>query len=226
MRLFSYRDKLEEQRYSYWGVTLYFVIGKPEEQPGNISGIFGIIEAIAGHITENRRFDVGRAIEKLFQRSDPVLEFLRMCIQSGVPKTRCYFDARTSGLKIRKQTALALYEYLKLEQEITEPHKGNIPPSSAFFEKVQDYFVDALADDDYFQQFSYLRSDLSECDVSDISTTDERNLKDGDFVFEIGELDSARFLYYGHFNGRKFTTLKLYDAFPITGLVRLLQRRK
>ncbi len=234
MIIYCYRDLLlpnEPGQAGYFGVNLYFITGSQERgKPGDIPGIFGIIERIADHLKEDRRYDTGRAIERILQRHDPLVDFLLKCIEAGTPKTRCYFDARAAGVSARKQVVLAMYEYLKLEiamQEPTQPPPDGIAPGSAFLETIQDFFEDELAQDSYFGSLEYVRSDISQCRADDIQSADTGNLSDGDFLFEIGELRTATLRYFGYYHastGRM--PCRVYPEFDTAMLVRLLKRRR
>jgi len=62
-----------------------------------------------------------------------------------------------------------------------------------------------------------------------ISEANAEELPDGagdkDFVFEVGNLESGKFQYYGHWHDGEWTNLKIYPEFDIAGLERILKRR-
>jgi hypothetical protein len=210
-----------------YGVTLYFIEGMfGAKKPAGVSIIFLIMDLIAGKVKPDKAFDVGREIEKILSKNAPIVSFVRMCINAGTGKTRCYDDARAAGVAIRKQTQLALYEFLKGESSIKMPEitPGAIPPAFGFFESIRDFFRDELSTDPYFGQFEYIESDLSECDAGDISTAVE--IDAGDFVFEMGELQSATIKYFGHYHSqRKKLVCRIYPEFNQSGLKALLVKR-
>lgn len=226
-----HKRKHQGQSVNY-GITLYFIEGMfGAKKPAGVSIIFMITDLIAGFVKPEKIFDVGREIEKVLSRNDPVISFIRMCINANTGKTRCYNDARAAGVSIRKQTQLALYEFLKGEIKI-KPGPGvfdtitkdTIPPAIGFFESIRDFFRDELSDDQWFGQFEYIESELSECDAGDITTADEINA--GDFVFEMGELQSATIKYFGQYTrSRKKLVCRIYPEFDQSGLKALLMKR-
>ena len=212
-----------------WGVNLYFIegmTGAPQEQKGSgISQIFRIIEAIAGHLKKDRQFDTGRAIEKLVLGNSPIISFVQMCIGAGTGKTKCYFDAVKAGIAIRKQTQLALYEYLKLTDTLCEISPGTIPPASDYFERVRDYFRDQFDNDDYFRNFVYIEKPLSDCALSDIETAGTENLNNGDFIFELSDIQAHTIPYHGLWHNGKLGKPRIFPAFDVRGLIQLLKAR-
>lgn len=227
-----------------YGITLYFIEGMfGAKKPAGVSIIFLITDLITGFVKPEKVFDVGREIEKVLSRNDPVISFVKMCINANTGKTRCYDDAvkillpagspfitkKRKSISIRKQTQLALYEFLKGETKIKPGVIDTItpdviPPAIGFFESVRDFFRDELADDQWFGQFEYIESELSECDAGDITTADEINA--GDFVFEMGELQSATIKYFGQYHSqRKKLVMRIYPEFNQNGLRALLVKR-
>jgi hypothetical protein len=193
------------------------------KKPAGVSIIFLITDLLTGRVKPEKIFDVGREIEKILSKNAPIVSFVRMCINAGTGKTRCYDDARAAGVAIRKQTQLALYEFLKNESKIKMPEitPGAIPPAFGFFESIRDFFRDQLADDQWFGQFEYIESDLSECDAGDITSAGE--IEAGDFVFEMGELQTATIKYFGHYHkASKKLVCRIYPEFDQDGLRRLL----
>jgi hypothetical protein len=222
----EYKKRRHHQAPPGYGVTLYFIEGifHGIKKPSGVSIVFQIIDAIASRVKGSKQFDVARSIERLILKRDPIISFVKMCINAGTGKTRCYNDARAAGVAIRKQTQLALYEYLKSEIEIPEITPGVIPPAFGFFESVRDFFRDELSDDEWFGQFEYIESDLSECDASDISSAGIVDA--GDFVFEMGELESATLKYFGHYHAETEQLIcRIYPGFDQSGLRALLRHR-
>jgi hypothetical protein len=224
-----HKKKHQGQSVNY-GITLYFIEGMfGAKKPAGVSIIFLITDLIAGFVKPERAFDIGRDIEKILSKNAPIVSFVRMCINANTGKTRCYNDARAAGIAIRKQTQLALYEFLKGETKIKPGVFDTItpdviPPAIGFFESVRDFFRDELLDDQWFGQFEYIESELSECDAGDITTADEINA--GDFVFEMGELQSATIKYFGQYHSqRKKLVMRIYPEFDQSGLRALLVKR-
>jgi len=216
-----------------FGVTLYFIEGLYKTKPGTgIVGIFQIVDIITPFLKTKNTFDVSRGVEKLLLTNNPIVQFVKMCIDAGTSKTQCYTDARAAGIAVRKQNQLALYEYLKEqtapepEPERTrepEPARVRIPPPYAFFETVRDFIRDELMNDEFFGQLEYIESDLSECDASDIESTGE--FETGDFIFEMGQLETATLKYFGHYHRRKNKlVMRIYPEFDEDGLKSVLRR--
>lgn len=216
LRLYCYRDIVERKSGTgVLGVTLYFAVEIQRRS---------IMAAVTEHVTAGKRAEVTKAIEKLFKVDNPVIEFIRMCIQAGTGKTRCYFDARAAGLAVRKQTQLALYDYLKTEPKEKELPRGyrieETVPDYGFFEEVQQYFADQF--ESYTGGLVYDLSMLSVCDIDDPSTTGAP-VEDTDFVFEVGDLESGQFRYYGHWKDDKWLQVKIFDGFDLHGLETILR---
>jgi len=216
-----------------YGVTLYFIEGLYKTKPGTgIVGIFQIVDIITPFLKTKNTFDVSRGVEKLLLTNNPIVQFVKMCINTGTSKSRCYTDARAAGIAVRKQNQLALYEYLKEqiapepEPERTrepEPARVRIPPPYAFFESVRDFIRDEFMNDEFFGQLEYIESDLSECDASDIESADE--FETGDFIFEMGQLETATLKYFGHYHRRKNKlVMRIYPEFDEDGLKDILRR--
>ncbi len=212
-----------------YGVTLYFIEGifTAKRKQSGISIMFDIINTIAGHVKTDKQFDVSRAIEKLIITTSPIVSFVEKCINAGTGKTRCYNDARAAGVAIRKQTQLALYEYLAAKEEtpdLSDMTPEDIPPAYDFFERVREFIRDELMDDQYFGQFEYIENELSECDASDIQSAGE--VDPGDFVFEMGELQSATIKYFGHYRRKtRQIIMRIYPEFNDAGLEAILNKR-
>ena len=217
LRLYCYRDIVEKNNGTgVLGVTLYFAVEIHRR---------GILTAIAEHVTASKQAEVTKAIEKLFGVDNPVIEFVRMCIQTGTGKTRCYFDARAAGLAVRKQTQLALYDYLRMvETEPEEPkyRKEEILPDYGFFEEVQQHFADQF--ESYTGGLVYDLSMLSTCDIDDPGTTGAP-IEADDFVFEVGDLESGRFRYWGHWKDDDWLQVKIFSGFDLHRLETILRRK-
>ena len=201
-----------------------------------------IFHAIIGHVTRKREKDVAMAILRLIDADHPVIQFVRMCIAANTGKTRCYFDARKAGTAVRKQVQLALYEYLKSEEaptvsvfcyrdEMISEHldyNAYIGITLYFIEKealgfmgeVREHFADQF---ELYTSLIYKKSGLSTCDAEDISVVS--GVEDHDFVFEIGDLDSGKFKYWGYWHEGKWDRLEIFKEFDIIGLTRLLRKR-
>ena len=248
--LYAYRDILRspDEQYSSsddktpygrhtrpgYGVTLYFAEGDIVNAQRRISDsfsithIFDLASAIATIISGKGRSEAARGIQAWMNRNDPIVQFFRMCIDSGTGSSRCLSLAKQAGYKYRRQNALGLYNVLKLEREfqIAEPQpeqpKPTVEPPYDLYAAVQDHFADQFENDEYFQQFDYQRSDLSAAGIDEVDV----DLEPGDFVFEVGELESARFKYWGHYHAetRKFGPLHMYSGFDMQLLFRLLRR--
>lgn len=185
---------------------------------------------------------VARAIVNLIEKNHPVIQFVRMCIAANTGKTRCYFDARKAGVAVRKQVQLALYEYLKSEKaprvsvfcyrdELIGEHLNSntyIGLTLYFIEKealpfmgdVRDHFADQF---ELYTSLIYKKSGLSTCDASDISIVPA--VEDHDFVFEVGDLDSGKFKYWGYWHKRKWDRLNIFADFSVIALTNILKRR-
>jgi len=224
MEIYCYRDLLDGEQYEYFGCTLYFVVG-PTNDKHTVPGIFGIIARISAHIKADKTFDTAKAIEKIITRETPLVTFVRACIKNGTGKTRCYFDAKAAGKGGRKQVVLALYEYLKLEDAIeakTCKTVETITPDYSRMSAIQEHFADEL--ETHMGGMTYTRTDLSQCSMDDIETTDADRLQHGDFVFEIGERRTATFRYYGHYHKdlNRFKPYKMFAEFDLTRLLGML----
>jgi hypothetical protein len=202
--------------------------------------LFDIFESLIKHVTPGRREPVARAILKLIEKDHPVVQFVRMCIAANTGKTRCYFDARKAGVSVRKQVQLALYEYLKsekapppvsvfcyrdsLEAKGMEYYGITLyfieKEAFGFFGDVQEHFASQL---ELYMGLTYEPSDLSTCDASDIIVVS--SVEDHDFVFEIGEKDSAKIAYWGYWHAGRWDRLHIFDDFDTVTLTRLLRKR-
>lgn len=202
MKIFCYRDNLEGEKYKYYGVTLYFVAGEIVNRDTDI------------HVKPERRESVLDAISRLLKIKAPVIQFVLDCIDAGTGKTNCYKEAREAGVSIRKQNQLALYDYLEEnppeEEESDEEVYGEIKRNDYYYEQVQDHFAEQLYE---FMGMGYETSGLSECEAP-------AAVKEGDFIFEIGRLQSAKLQYFGHYRpgGRGWLNLKIFDEFDIDTL--------
>lgn len=61
---------------------------------------------------------------------------------------------------------------------------------------------------------SYEESGLSVASIDDIPG----GARAGDIVFEVGELKSGKFRYYGHYSGGEWVSLKIFPEFDIDAL--------
>ena len=186
---------------------------------------------------------VARAIVNLEEKNHPVIQFVRMCIAANTGKTRCYFDARKAGVAVRKQVQLALYEYLKSERappaisvfcyrdEMVAEHlysNAYIGLTLYFIEKealpfmaeVRDHFADQF---ELYTSLMYKKSGLSTCDAHEIETVSA--VENHDFVFEVGDLDSGKFKYWGYWHNQKWDRLNIFSDFNVTALANILRRR-
>jgi hypothetical protein len=199
-----------------------------------------IFHAIIGHVTRKREKDVATAILRLIDADHPVIQFVRMCIAANTRKTRCYFDARKAGTAVRKQVQLALYDYLKSKEappvvsvycyrDNLGTHGSNYvgvtlyfieEAEQDFFEEVREYIADEL---ETYTGLEYERSPLSTCDAEDIRIVSD--VEDTDFVFEVGDLKSGKFKYWGYWHEKKWNRLQIFEDFDIIGLTRLLRGR-
>jgi len=218
LKIYCYRDNLEGEKYRYFGVNLYFA------QDISTTVIYEVIK-----VKKERKGEVTAEIEKLLSSNDPVLEFVRMCVESGTGKTVCYDDAteiplpigspfrkgRRTHVSIRKQTQLALYDYLEYESENEEEigHEIEEQPTYEIYERVQEFFAVQLGM--FMGGMMYETSELSECDAP-------KRMKEKDFVFEIGRLQTGRFEYYGHYRNGQWLSYKMFDDFDDSGLEEIL----
>jgi hypothetical protein len=221
-----------DREYLQFGVTLYFAEGetKPDGQlqitdSFDVSHVFDVVSAIVTIIKGKGQNEAARTIQKWFSTGHPIVQFFRNCLDGGTGQSRCLSLAKAAGIKYRRQNALALYNILKLEREFT-PEKPLPPkttePHPAMYEAVREHFENEFAADEFFGQFDYEESELSEADISDLS----EEIGPGDFVFEVGELETASFRYWGHYHAatRKFKPIKIYPGFDVQTLFHLLRR--
>jgi hypothetical protein len=202
--------------------------------------IHDIFRIIAGHIRPERQTVTAGAIWKLIDRNHPVVQFTRMCIAANTGKTRCYFDARAAGVAVRKQVQLALYEYLKSE-EAPPPisvfcYPDNLGASGwnyvgvtlyfiekeamGFFGDVQEHFADQF---ELHTGLDYEASGLSTCDADDIRIVSD--VKEHDFIFEVGDLKSGKLKYWGYWHRKKWDRIHIFEDFDMIPLNRLLRAR-
>lgn len=218
MKIYAYRDLLEGVSNAYFGINLYFIRDETAT------------DKIKGHIKEERRAETSARIGRVVDENNPVVQFIRDCIGTGIRKTPCYFQARKAGVGIRKQVFLALYEFLRLtppDEETEEPGEaeGDEPPYEAY-EEIQDYFREEL---EGFFGMNYIKTDLSDAiDEDDLDmewVDDPGRLRHGDFMFEIGELRSYRFRYWGHWHRsmKHWKPWKMFNDFDELGLRPLLK---
>jgi len=199
-----------------------------------------IFHAIIGHVTRKREKDVAMAILRLIDTNHPVIQFTRMCIAANTGKTRCYFDARKAGTAVRKQVQLALYEYLKSEEappaisiycyrDNLGTHGSNYVGVTLYFieKKEMGFFGDVrehIADElEKYTGLEYERSSLSTCDAEDIRIVSD--VEDTDFVFEVGDLKSGKFKYWGYWHKKKWNRLEIFNDFDTITLTQLLKER-
>jgi hypothetical protein len=214
--------------------------------------ISGLAEYIIEHVwPEKETFDIAEAIKTLINKNDIVVQFVKMCIGANTGKTRCYFDARAiphphptphrMHVSVRKKVQLALYEYLKSE-EAPPPvsvfcYRDTIDGDGGtgvygvtlyfietkemgFFEDVQTHFADEV--EKWMRHsnnpLSYNPAPLSTCPAPEGTELT-------DFVFEIGELDSAEIAWYGHWHNGKWKRIEIFDEFNLFPLMRILAAR-
>jgi hypothetical protein len=241
MTLYCYRDNLDKDRYSYFGVNLYFVWDEHASKKKTVkqkvqatldhyiqeaSAILFQIEAVLIHTSLKREkvTTVSLAIAKWIVLKDPIVEFVTGCISNGISKTPCYnmdvLVQHQRGKKgRRKQNVLALHDYLSETPAPDEKIQEALPPYE-LFEAVRDHFADEL---EIYMGMEYSRNDISECEGMEWANPGE--LVHGDFLFEIGELQKATFRYWGHFhaeNGR-WKPYTMFNEFDIAGLNKLLK---
>jgi hypothetical protein len=205
LKIYCFRDNLEGNKYAYFGINLYFA------QDISTTIIYEVIK-----VKKERKLEVSAAVSRLIEKNNPIVEFIRMAVQSGTGKTQAYNDAREAGIAVRKQTQLALYDYLEYEdEEGTEEIERAIEDEPAYdiYQKVQEHFADQLGQ--FFGGMTYEPSDLSECDAP-------RRMKEKDFVFEIGRLQTGKFEYYGHYSGGHWKSYKMFNDFDDSGLEDIL----
>jgi len=211
--------------------------------------LHSIITAIIGYIKSHHwsakeTADIVDAIHGFVQENNPVIRFTRMCIESGVKKTSCYdmYAARPEG-GIRKKVHLALYEYLKSEEAEEAPpvvsvycYRDNLGTHGSNYVGVTLYFIEE-ADQDFFEEvrehiadeletytgLEYERSPLSTCDAEDIRVVSD--VEDTDFVFEVGDLKSGKFKYWGYWHEKKWNRLRVFKDFDTITLTQILKER-
>ena len=183
---------------------------------------------------------VARRVKALLGENHPVLQFIRMCINAGIEKTQCYDDAVIAETSVRKQVQLALYDYLKSEEappaEMIYCYRDNLGTHGSNYVGVTLYFIEKM-EMDFFEEvrehiadelethtsLEYERSPLSTCDAEDIRIVSD--VEDTDFVFEVGDLKSGKFKYWGYWHEKKWNRLKIFKEFDIVTLMRILARR-
>lgn len=217
LKLYCYRDDVDRLGSGALGVTLYFAEDIQK---------YAILTAIADHVTPSRQAEVAQAIEKLVGKNAPVIQFVRMCIQAGTGKTQCYNDAKKAGISVRKQNQLALYDYLETEEEPVDEYEEEEEgqPDYGFFESVRQHFADEI-EINSGGKLEYIPMPLSTCDVDDPGTTGAP-IEARDFIFEIGDKESGRFRYWGHWKNNEWhTEPKIFDGFDLDGLETILRFR-
>ena len=183
---------------------------------------------------------VARRVKTLLGENHPVVQFVRMCISSGVDKTQCYDDAVIAETSVRKQVQLALYDYLKSEEappaemiycyrDMVEGDYRNYygvnlyfveTAERDFFETVQDHFADQL---ETYMGLSYVKGPLSTCDASEMSVSDPAEY---DFVFEVKSLKRKHFQYWGHWHNNAWKpATHVFPQFDLLTLDQILRRR-
>jgi hypothetical protein len=235
----EYYTKKHHGMPSGFGITLYFVAGgisQPQKELSDLifqyfPAIFDAVKSLGRLLQGKSPASVKRlekAIPKLLAGNDPIVQFMRNCIAGDTNQEKCLTLSKQAGISISRQTAQTLYKYLKLETEITRepvqmPALKEAPPPAGNFDmyaRVQDFFEEELSLDDWFSQFEYIRSDLSECSEHDITSTGE--IEQNDFIFEIGELESATLKYFGRYHAGKLVA-RIYPEFDQRGLIKVLK---
>jgi hypothetical protein len=226
LKLYCYRDGADKLGSGVLGITLYFA-----EDDKTIR-----VQDVDLRVKIERRKGVIQAIEKFISRTDPVIDFIVMCIKAGTDKTQCYNDAvkvplpigspfrkgRRTKVSIRKQNQLALFEYL--QQVDKEKEKRKFVPNYDFYESVQQHFADEI-EVNSGGKLEYITTPISICDLDEPDTIGAP-IEDQDFVFEIGDKESGRFRYWGHWkNNNWFTEPKMFAGFDLHGLETLLRFR-
>jgi len=232
-----YKRKYQGKNVSY-GVTLYFITSGLTESQKELSdlifqyfpAIFDAVKSLGKLLTGKSPASVRRlekAIPKLLAGNDPIVQFMRNCIAGDTNQEKCLTLSKQAGISISRQTAQTLYKYLKLETEITRepvqmPALKEAPPPTRFdmYARVQDFFEDEFYKDDWLGQFQYIRDDLNECNEYEITTAGE--LAQNDFIFEVGELESAKIKYFGRYHAGKLVA-RIYPEFDQRGLIKVLK---
>lgn len=89
----------------------------------------------------------------------------------------------------------------------------------AFFESVRNHFKRMFSD--YFGGMDYKRNDISTCSADDIHSH-SGDVYEHDFIFDIGDIKSAKLQYWGYWHNRNWEELKLFDGFDVGRLEKLL----
>jgi len=233
--LYCYRDlllypegKLEKAEYlkgkkveksdPNFGLTLYFNHGERDEKQTSllqfaISAVFDLAKALSQtveKISPKARPAVVRGITNWLEKNHPIVQFMNNCIEGGQGKNKCVKLVKEAGIKHRRQNALALYDYLKLEQAFNreterpeEKPRKNTPVPEDDYEEIRDFFRDDFVqDDEFFRVLDYVESELSStCAPEEMDNPDQNKISPGDFLFEMGELNTGILRYYGHFSG-------------------------
>ena len=231
LKIYSYPDRLGDGVHDYWGVTLYFCepgVTKGQQELNrfmNVPRVFDTARELSNIVKGKGQKRIINAIQNILQRRDPIIQMVYNCIAGGITPNRCLKLSKTAGISVMRQAGFALYKYLQLEQEFrNEPMEApqeeiKTPIPYAFFESVREFFVDQLADEEYYGRFDYERYPLNES--TDPSLDFE--LHPDDFIFEIGEFDSAKIIYYGHYQDGEFLSFHAEDIIDQGALVRLLR---
>jgi hypothetical protein len=169
--------------------------------------------------------------KNLIRKNHPIVAFTRMGIDEGWSKTEIYDRARASGIKVRKQNALGLYDYLIEQPRVfvyrdTGDYMGvtlyfvEKKPLYGFFAGIQEFFIEMC---ETFLGMTYEPSGLSEGTVDDIIAVSD--VSGRDFVFEIGDLGTGTIRYWGHWHRRQWSSLRIFPEFETPVLSELLRER-
>lgn len=169
----------------------------------------------------------------LIHKNHPIVAYTRMGIEQGWSKTEIYDRARAAGIKVRKQNALGLYDYLIDQPRVfvyrdTGEYVGitmyfvERKPLYGFFENVQAFFIEMA--ETYLGIEDYSPSGLSEATVDDIAAVSD--VSGRDFIFEIGDLGTGTIRYWGHWHRRQWSSLKIFPEFETPVLSELLRERE
>jgi hypothetical protein len=170
-------------------------------------------------------------IKRLMRNRPDVVAYARYSINNGIGPTESY--KKKGALKVRKQNYLALYKWLKTQprvfcyRDLTEYKGINLyfiekKPMPEFFEAVQDFFADEFEMN--YGGMVYEKSGLSECTIDDIEVVSD--VSGRDFVFDIGNLNTGKIQYWGHWHRRKWAVLNIYSTFQLPVLNAILKGRR
>lgn len=136
-------------------------------------------------------------------------------------KIYCYRDGLVDEMG-RPYIGVNLYFIV----EVPKNTEAATPKDFDYFEELRDWFADELEKSRYGASgMEYDQNALSECDFEEVTSTTvaEKDRREG-FVFELGELGSQEFQYWGHFE-RGWRSIYVYREFDKRGLEYQLRRR-